>query len=147
MSIDEIPNLVRRLYDIVRQLEELFPGRKFTPDGHLVGSLGEVMAAHRYRLELLPASSPAHDARAPDGRLVQIKATQTRNVALRAEPQHLIVLSLHSDGTASEIYNGPGAEPWSAAGPMQKNGQRSLSFSKLEELMGSVEPSERLPAA
>ena len=45
MHLDEVPRLIGRLYDIVDRLEELFPGRKFTPDGHLVGSIGEVIAA------------------------------------------------------------------------------------------------------
>ena len=52
--VDGIPNLIRRLYAIVADLETAFPGRKFTPDGPLVGSIGEVLAAHRYGLELLP---------------------------------------------------------------------------------------------
>ncbi len=54
MRLDEVPRLVGRLYDIVDRLEELFPGRKFTPDGHLVGSIGEVIAANLYGWELLP---------------------------------------------------------------------------------------------
>jgi len=44
-SILEIPSLFQELYSIVDRLEELFPGRRFTPDGHLVGSIGEVLAA------------------------------------------------------------------------------------------------------
>ena len=44
-SIHAIPSLVQELYSIVDRLDELFPGRRFTPDGHLVGSIGEVLAA------------------------------------------------------------------------------------------------------
>lgn len=48
-------------------------GRKFTPDGHLVGSIGEAMAAHMFDLRLLPAATPKHDATTADGRtFVQI---------------------------------------------------------------------------
>ena len=39
--IDEIPELVKSLYKVVEQLEAIFPERKFTLDGHLVGSIGE----------------------------------------------------------------------------------------------------------
>ncbi|MBZ0173452.1 MAG: hypothetical protein K8E66_13795, partial [Phycisphaerales bacterium] len=81
-----------------------------------------MLAAHRYGLELLPASAENHDATAHDGRLVQIKATRRRSVSLYGEPQHLIVLALAEDGSAREIYNGPGAMPWESAGRMQKNG-------------------------
>ena len=72
----EIGELLASLYRIVDRLELLFPGRKFTPDGHLVGSIGEVVAARMFDLELLPASAPYHDARADDGRRVQIKFTR-----------------------------------------------------------------------
>lgn len=38
-----IRSLVQRLYRITSELEELYPGRHFTPDGHMVGSIGEVL--------------------------------------------------------------------------------------------------------
>ncbi len=143
-SVEEIPALVRSLYRIVRQLEGMFPGRKFTPDGHLVGSIGEVLAAHRYGLELLPPSTERHDARASDGRRVQIKATQARSIGLRSEPDFLLVLQLRSDGSAEEIFNGPGPLAWSHAGKMQRNGQRSIGIAKLRALMEETPSSARL---
>ena len=143
-SIDAVPALVKRLYETVGELQSLFPDRKFTPDGHLVGSLGEVIAAYRYGLLLLPASTVCHDAQTQNGTLVQIKATQVSQVALRSEPCHLIVFRLHQDGTTEEVYNGPGSEPWRMAGPMQRNGQRTLALSKLRLLMKSVHESQGL---
>lgn len=74
-KLSEVPSLIRELYGIVARLEKLPGDRKFTPDGHLVGSLGEVIAAHDYGLELLPPSAPTHDAVAADGRMVQINTT------------------------------------------------------------------------
>lgn len=142
--VDRVPDLVRRLYALVGELEALFPGRKFTPDGHLVGSIGEVIAAHRYGLELLAASTEAHDAKASDGSQVEVKATQGSGVALRAEPQHLLVLHLAEDGSSSEVFNGPGALAWAHCGAMQKNGQRPISLSKLRKLMEQVPNSQRL---
>jgi hypothetical protein len=143
-SIDLVPRLIQRLYALTRELEEHFPGRPFTPDGHLVGSLGEVLAAHQYGLELLPCSAECHDARADGEKLVQIKATQGSSVALRSEPQHLLVLKILRDGTTEEAYNGPGALAWAHVGPPQKNGQRSISLSKLRRLMEQVSPDDRL---
>ena len=143
--ISGIPSKIKALYEIVDELESLFPGRHFTPDGHLVGSIGEVLAAFNYNLELLPASAITHDARASDGRLVQIKATQRSLVGLRAEPDHLIVLGINKHGVANEIYNGPGKLAWDAAGKMQKNGQRGISCSKLSSLMDQVSDNKRLP--
>ena len=146
LPADRIPELVRRLYSLVAEFESLFPGRKFTPDGHLVGSIGEVLAAQRYDLSLYPASSEAHDGSARDGREVEIKATQGNTVALRAEPQHLIVLHLDKEGQATEVFNGPGALVWSSCGAMQKNGQRPVSLSRLRKLMAQVSTEQRLPA-
>ena len=143
-AIASIPALVKQLYATVAEFHSLFPERKFTPDGHLVGSIGEVIAAHRYGLTLLPASAANHDATTIDGTLVQIKATQGKSVGLRAEPQHLIVLHLAETGEATEIYNGPGGMVWTACGMMQKNGQRPIRLSKLRTLMTSVPPGEIL---
>lgn len=143
---NKVPDLVRRLYSLVFELEALFPYRKFTLDGHLVGSIGEVIAAHRYELTLHPASSKAHDASATDGRQVQVKATQGDKVALRAEPDHLIVLQIGKDGHATEVFNGPGSLAWSRCGPPQSNGQRAISLSKLREIMLRVTEAQRLPS-
>jgi hypothetical protein len=70
----------------------LLSGRKSALDGHLVGSSGEVLAAYYYDLDLLPPSTERHDdATTPDGRLVQIKATQgMHNITMRSELEHLI---------------------------------------------------------
>lgn len=142
-----VPELVRQLYAIVAKLEGHFPGRRFTPDGHLVGSIGEVIAAHRYTLRLLPGSAEAHDAVAENGLRVQIKATQVSTVAMRSACDHLLVLHLLPNGDCKEVYNGPGALAWQAAGRLQTNGQRPISFSRLRRLMETVPEQERLPVA
>jgi hypothetical protein len=143
--VDTIQGVVKRLYDLVNELEAAFPGRPFTPDGHLVGSLGEVLASQHYDLELLPCSTICHDAQTREGRLVQIKATQGTGVALRAQPDHLIVILIKRDGTTEEIYNGPGALAWTNCGKPQKNGQSTISVSKLRRLMDVVPHEEQLP--
>jgi hypothetical protein len=143
-GIDQIPALVRALYRTVAELQTLFPNRPFTPDGHLVGSLGEVIAAHDYNLQLLPPSTEGHDALTEDGKRVEIKITQGMRVALRYEPEHLLVLKLRDEGSTEEVYNGPGHEPWAQSGRMQKNGQRPISLSKLEVLMRTVPKEKRI---
>lgn len=143
-SIDKIPGVVQRLYELVGELEDAFPGRPFTLDGHLVGSLGEVLASHYYGLELLPCSTECHDARTTDGVLVQVKATQRKAVALQAQPNHLLVLLLLRDGTIEEIFNGPGSLAWQHVGKRQKNGQCPISTSKLRRLMNDVPQNQRL---
>lgn len=149
-AITEVPRLVRDLYKVVAELESLFEtkNKKFTPDGHLVGSLGEVLAAHAYGLDLYPNSHPGHDAVSKDGREVQIKATQgNRGVALRSKPEHLIVLRIFPNGQSEEIFNGPGDCVWDVCGKrLQKNGQHPVALTTLKKLMDTqVTQAQRLP--
>jgi hypothetical protein len=130
---------IKELYKITNELEKIYPGRKFTIDGHLVGGIGEVIVAEHYGLELLPNSTETHDAVSADGKYVQIKATQINRIAISSEPDYLIVIKLFSDGSWEEVYNGPGKPVWDNAGKMQKNGQRPISLSKLRCLMNSVD--------
>lgn len=144
-GVEQVPAIVRELYETVARLEAIFPGRRFTLDGHLVGSVGEVLAADRYELDLLEASAPIHDATASDGRQVQIKATQRSSIGLRAEPDYLVVLQLRHDGDAEEVYSGPGALPWKQAGKLQRNGQRVISVARLKILQTQVPENDRIP--
>ena len=130
---------IKELYKITNELESSYLGRKFTIDGHLVGSIGEVIVAEHYGLELLPNSTETHDAVSPAREYVQIKATQINRIAISSEPDYLIVIKLFSDGSWEEVYNGPGKPVWDNAGKMQKNGQRPISLSKLRCLMNSVD--------
>lgn len=84
--------LLDTLYGSTARLEALFPGRKFTLDGDLVGSIGEVIAGYMFDLDLDPASTRGHDALCRAGRNVEIKFTQGRTVAIRHEPDDLLVL-------------------------------------------------------
>lgn len=143
-QIEKIPDWIQGIYVIVAELEAAFPGRSFTPDGHLVGSIGEVLAAHDYNLVLLPSSTTAHDAKDDKNRSVQIKATQKNTVALRAQPDYLIVLRIDKRGFHEEIYNGPGCIPWNIAGPKQSNGQRSINISKLRRENIKVSEEDRI---
>lgn len=127
-------NLIKQLFNIVADLERIHKDRKFTLDGHLVGSIGEVWAAEKYHLTLLPASFPIHDAKDSSNQLWQIKNTSRDRVGLRSCPDNLLVLKLHSDGSISEVYSGKGKVAWKHAGKMQKNGQAMISLSKLKAL-------------
>ena len=142
-----VGELLTQLYSVVKELETLFPCRKFTPDGHLVGSIGEVIAAHMFALKLLPAGERCHDAEASDGRKVQIKFTQLprgTRVGLRDKPEHLLVIRLTPKRCVDVVYNGPGHVPWSEAGGRQSNGQKPISLNRLRELDAQVPDRERL---
>lgn len=130
-----LPPQVALIYAAVAELERRYPGRKFTPDGHLVGSLGEVVAAEALGLTLYPASNPGHDASDAAGD-VQIKMIgQTgKRVALYATCVRLVVLKVVSPQEAEVVFDGPGEPVWVAAGRMGKNGQRVISLSRLRAI-------------
>src|SRR5882724_7014000 len=76
-----LPEPVARIYKATAELETLYPDRKFTPDGHLVGSIGEVIAAEALGLTLYPMSRAGHDAYDSNGD-VQIKMTAGSSIAM-----------------------------------------------------------------
>ena len=140
----DVRSIIHDIYALAAELEAIYPGRHFTPDGHMVGSIGEVIVEREYGLKLFEASHPVHDAVSPDDRLVQIKATQGERVAISACPDFLIVIKIYKDGTFEEVYNGPGAPAWDACGRMQKNGQRQISVAKLKGLNALVKGEDRI---
>lgn len=144
MTID---NMLRELYSIKKALELQYPERQFSLDGHLIGSVGEVLVSETYGITLYPNSSPVHDGISPDGIEVQIKATQINKVSISSEPEHLIVIKILEDGTWEEIFNGSGSVAWSKAGRRQKNGQRQISVSMLRDLMIDVPDRLRIQRA
>jgi hypothetical protein len=144
LNWDEVRRLLDDLYRAADRLEELFPGRKFTLDGHLVGSLGEVIAAYMFDLKLLPGSNKAHDAVAVDGRKVEVKLTQGSSVAIRHEPEHLIVLRRQKGQSIEIVFNGPGSIAWENAGCIGKNGQRPIGLNKLAHLNKQVAAMDQL---
>ena len=130
-----LPPPVAAIYRAVEELEALYPGRKFTPDGHLVGSIGEVVAAEALGLTLYPASYVGHDAYDANGD-VQIKLTAGRSVGMYKCCQRLVVLRLVSPEEAEVVYDGPGEPAWVAAGRLGRNGQRVIRLAKLKALGG-----------
>ena len=88
----KLPAPVADIYRAVAELERLYPGRKFTPDGHLVGSIGEVIAAEHFGLTLHSMSKAAHDAVDADGNEVQIKLTAGNSVSMFADCERLMAL-------------------------------------------------------
>lgn len=146
-----VADLVRKLHEIVAELEDLHPGRKFALDGHLVGSLGEAAAATMFDLKLVTASSAGHDAVSGDGRKVEIKATYgTTGVGIR-DTSHvadsLIVLKLPKfpETQTEVIYDGPLKFAREIAGRTQKNGQAAMSLSRLREQNKLVASEDRIP--
>ncbi len=140
--IEEVPALIGDLMKTTKRLNTLFKGRPFTPDGHLVGSIGEVVAEYIYGVRLEPSSTPQVDAHTQDGRSVQIKLTGANgnsfgfrwsNLVPRKPADILIALKLTDQGF-EEIYNGRFPVELLRERRDTSNGQISISLAKLREL-------------
>ncbi len=136
---EEVPALIGDLLKTTQRLNVLVTGRPFTPDGYLVGSIGEVVAEYIYDLKLRKASTPQIDADTHDGRSVQIELTGAngRSFGIRWSSQRkvkhadvLIALKLNETGFM-EIYNGQFPVDLLEGRPDTSNGQLSVPISKL----------------
>lgn len=144
-----LAQLVDQLFQITAELSEM-TGRPFTPDGHLVGSLGEVIAANAYGLLLEPPSTRGFDA-SKDGRRIEIKATFGNRVAFRRQEaddafHHCLVLKLSPDSRFKEVFNGPAQRILDAIAlrRLPSNGQIQVSLAQLKMLNMEVIASDRL---
>lgn len=143
-KINRIPEQVKDLIRIIRELESDFPNRRFTLDGHLLGSIGEVIASFHYGISLFPASVEIHDGTV-DSRQIQIKITQQDRIIISGKPEYLLVLYLRKDGSFYEVYNGPGDIPWEVASSAKNGKGRYIRINKLMELDNAVDSDHRIP--
>jgi hypothetical protein len=147
MDHEHFQEQVKNIYRAVKELESMFPGRPFTPDGHMVGSLGECLVADAYGLDLMTPSNVGYDAISKEGKRVEIKATQARSVAFRSCPEHTIIIKIYKDGTFEEYFNGPGEVIWRQfeGKKLPSNGQFQISLNRVLALSSSVLDVDRVP--
>jgi len=115
------------------------------------GQSGKAAAEALFELSLVVTSSIGHDAVAPDGRKVEITATYGRkSFAIRgtsdgiADALIVLRLSRSADVDAEVVFNGPVEVALEAAGPVQSNGQSTISITRLRDLDKLVTPEARL---
>jgi len=145
MDSKAIQKLVPQLFSLVEELEAAAPGVNFSPAGSMIGTIGEVIAAARYGLELAKSANEGFDAIAPDGRKVEVK-TSTRKYGIfllrvLSEPipdLHLIALKLDKKGRAETVYNGPASLAYKHCGPKQKANFYPIGEKTLRELQKSL---------
>jgi hypothetical protein len=144
-----IPEAIKQLHQIVKQLQEAYPKKKFTLDGRLVGDLGEVLAQSEYEIELHNGLQKHHDARAADGRLVQIKATMQDSLTFPVDhvPDYYLGVKIEYDGRLTEIFNGPGSVAFKAIKNRRptKTNLHSININTLKHLNEEVHSSDRIP--
>ena len=142
-SDEDIAEMLRTYCDMVYEvdhLESLFKGRKFTLDGHLIGSIGEAIAKNRYGIALEKPSYKGFDGTVGD-KQVQIKTVQQDSVLIywdisKPIPENaiLLVLYLRKGGSYYEVYNGPFSKVWESIKSSDKRGYRHISVDRLMKL-------------
>jgi hypothetical protein len=139
---------VHVIYKAVRSLEERCPKRKFTADGILVGTLGEVLSEEKYDLDLLPPKTKDFDAVDCKGRQIQIRCNQRNTTPIKkgATKGMFLALKLLPDGSIEEIFNGPASIAYRMTDGRKADsaGFVGLSHNKLRKLMESVPPDKRV---
>ncbi|MCX8500765.1 MAG: hypothetical protein ORO03_03585 [Alphaproteobacteria bacterium] len=131
-----LPCEVKELYKIVKKLEEKHPGRKFTLDGHLVGSLGEVIAAEHFNLKLCAQSNKGFDAVDNDNNKWEIKLTQGKRVTFYHNCDNLIVLKINPPNyeEAEVIFCGNSSMLEIEKRINQNNRQVTISLNEIKKL-------------
>lgn len=122
----------------------------FTLDGNLIGDIGEALAVELFGIRLVKSkSAEGIDGYAPDGRMVQVKATGTgrgpafRNTKVRAE--HLLFFDLDFENcSGTVVFNGPEHYVTDKL-PKHFTNQRSLTAKQIRCSDTLVQSSERLP--
>ena len=127
--------------------------RKFTPDGRMVGDIGEVIAAICYQVELHDEGRHHWDA-TYNRRNVQIKATGAKGTYLKEPPNEgfadglLMVFYIDRESGEDElVYNGDIQRVWDALNHMKTNraGEKVISLDRLRRLRKSVLPEDIIP--
>jgi hypothetical protein len=140
MTEKELQKIIVELWEIVERLEKNYfeDDRKFTIDGHLLGSIGEVYAKEKFNLKLLPSSEKCHDAIDEHTKeRYQIKITQRNKVGLRHKPDNLIVIRIEKNGMPNVVYNGKGESVWDLI-KNKKAEQKFISIKQLENIKANA---------
>ncbi len=141
-QLAKLRDAIKNLYTSVEKLQAAFPGRKFTPDGRMVGDVGEALAALKFGVILDKKSKKHWDGYriGHDGkeRKIQVKATQKDDTYLKP-PQHdgdLLVFKIFNNGDWEVVYDGSILKVWRSlnAKKADKNGAKIITLENLRRL-------------
>lgn len=117
-QLKQLKEAIVNLYEVVAKLHSAFPERKFTPDGRMVGDIGEAIAAIEYDVILDKTNRQHWDGYRIDSagkkRKVQIKTTQKDETYLKKPPHEgdLLVFKIFNNGKWKCCYDGPAIKVW-----------------------------------
>ncbi|NJC28267.1 DUF6998 domain-containing protein [Neolewinella antarctica] len=108
----DVLSSIKRLKQTQNSLNESYPERDFTVDGNIIGDLGEIYAANKYRIELFPDQETDYDGRIEysDNDFLQIKFSVVDDSNPRFKFDvfngYYLVLRLNGENEIEEVFNG-----------------------------------------
>lgn len=143
MKKSEFEATVKNVFDACRKLSKTSGGmRLFTPDGRMVGDIGEVAASIFYKVKLHDVGKHVWDG-VVGGKNVQIKATGGNGTYLKEPPKEglgdgiLMVIKIDREtGAHKLIYNGEMQRVWDALKnkSLSRSGEKQISLKDLQGL-------------
>ena len=151
MTKAEFTSAVKSVFDACRRLSKISGYvRKFTPDGRMVGDIGEVIAGSFYMVDLHNVGHHDWDGTYND-RNVQIKTTGGNDTYLKEPPKDgfgnslLMVFRIDRESGKYElVYNGDIQRVWNA---LKNNNSKMISLDRLRQLQKSVHQKDIVPEA
>lgn len=128
---------IRKMFGARAALHHVFSKKPFTPDGRMIGDIGEAIAEIFYKVKTDSRMRKDWDGICENKnckyRDVQIKATQKSETYLHKPPHegHLLVFKICPDGTWRCFYNGLINKVWREMGG--KSGYRFIALERLKE--------------
>ena len=114
MDVTEFKQKIAKIYALAKELGNAFGIERCTPDGHLLGAIGQIAAKIGFGLEF-GSEKEEHNCIWSDGTRkinVQVRCSGLGQIALRQEPEHLIALEISPQGRIRILFNGPGGIVW-----------------------------------
>ncbi len=142
ISMENLKQAILDLYSSVSKLQAAFPDRLFTPDGRMVGDIGEAIASLKFKVILDKTSKKHWDGHriglSGEKREVQVKATQRDETYLKKPPHDgdLVVIKINHDGTYDCFYDGPIGKVWDFLKDkkLDNTGAKTIKLNKLKTL-------------
>lgn len=146
MEATEFKKKIAEIYEIANELGREFNITNCTPDGHLLGAIGQIAAKIAFGLSF-GSGMEEHNCTWSDEKRtldIQVRCTGRGSIAIRKEPEYLIALGISETGKIRLLYNGPGEYVWERI-KHQKQSQKYASKNQLQDAQLEVRPISQIP--
>ena len=146
MDVREFKKKIASIYQIANELGREFDISKCTPDGHLLGAVGQIAAKIAFGLRFGSVEKEHNCTWSDESRTIniQVRCTGRGSVAIRKEPEYLIALEISENGKICLLYNGPGKYVWGRI-KQQKQAQKNASRNQLKDAQSEVSLKSQIP--